>query len=126
MLAVGVQLALCAIDFGTTTGFNTVIAIATEGFCAYTYDLEIIIQDPADWILDLSYALPLGARILSKLTGHHRELDGPYRLGKASMLLNVIGFVFLLFASITFNFPQGKSVSIYAARLYLKLTDNPK
>lgn len=37
MLAVGVQLALCAIDFGTTTGFNTVIAIATEGFCAYTY-----------------------------------------------------------------------------------------
>ena len=30
-----VQLAFCAIDFGTTTGFNTVIAIATEGFCAF-------------------------------------------------------------------------------------------
>lgn len=33
LLAAVVQLALCAIDFGTTTGFNTVIAIATEGFC---------------------------------------------------------------------------------------------
>ena len=33
------MLALCAIDFGTITGFNTVIAIATEGFCVYlTFD----------------------------------------------------------------------------------------
>ena len=35
ILTVVVQFALCAIDFGTVTGFNTVIAIATEGFCAY-------------------------------------------------------------------------------------------
>lgn len=33
LLAGAVQFALCAIDFGTVTGFNTVIAIATEGFC---------------------------------------------------------------------------------------------
>lgn len=33
LLAGGFQMALCAIDFGTVTGFNTVIAIATEGFC---------------------------------------------------------------------------------------------
>ena len=36
LLAAGFQLALCAIDFGTITGFNTVIAIATEGFCKCT------------------------------------------------------------------------------------------
>ena len=33
LLALAVQLALDAIDFGTTTGFETVISIATEGFC---------------------------------------------------------------------------------------------
>jgi amino acid transporter len=33
VLTLAVQLALDAIDFGTTTGFETVIAIATEGFC---------------------------------------------------------------------------------------------
>ncbi len=34
-LAGAFQMALCAIDFGTVTGFNTVIAIATEGFCTW-------------------------------------------------------------------------------------------
>lgn len=33
-LTVAVQLALDSIYFGTVTGFNTVISIATEGFCA--------------------------------------------------------------------------------------------
>lgn len=33
LLTLVVQLALDAIDFGTTTGFETVIAISTEGFC---------------------------------------------------------------------------------------------
>lgn len=33
LLALGVQMALDSIYFGTLTGFNTVIAIATEGFC---------------------------------------------------------------------------------------------
>ena len=33
ILAMVVQLGLCSIDFGTTTGFNTVIAVATEGYC---------------------------------------------------------------------------------------------
>ena len=39
LLAGAVQMALCAIDFGTVTGFNTVIAIATEGFCEQTSSL---------------------------------------------------------------------------------------
>ena len=38
------------------------------------------------------------------------HLEGPYKLGKFSLPLNIIGFLFLLFASITFNFPQGKPV----------------
>lgn len=33
LLACGVQMALNSIYFGTVTGFNTVISIATEGFC---------------------------------------------------------------------------------------------
>lgn len=37
LLTLAVQLALDAIDFGTTTGFETVIAIATEGFCKFFY-----------------------------------------------------------------------------------------
>lgn len=33
LLTCGVQMALNSIYFGTVTGFNTVISIATEGFC---------------------------------------------------------------------------------------------
>jgi choline transport protein len=36
LLTCGVQMALNSIYFGTPTGFNTVIAIATEGFCKYS------------------------------------------------------------------------------------------
>lgn len=36
LLTLAVQLALDAIDFGTTTGFETVISIATEGFCEFS------------------------------------------------------------------------------------------
>lgn len=32
-------------------------------------------------------------------------MSGPFTLGKYGFVLNVIGFVFLLFTSITFNFP---------------------
>ncbi|MCJ1476614.1 hypothetical protein MMC13_005281 [Lambiella insularis] len=86
LLACGVQLALNSIYFGTVTGFNTVISIATEGFY-------------------LSYAMPLLVRILARLSGHAKVLSGPYTLGRYGIVLNIIGFVFLLFASITFNFP---------------------
>lgn len=36
LLTLAVQLALDAIEFGTTTGFETVISISTEGFCKFT------------------------------------------------------------------------------------------
>ncbi|MCJ1410627.1 hypothetical protein MMC19_004713 [Ptychographa xylographoides] len=86
LLACGVQLALNSIYFGTVTGFNTVISIATEGFY-------------------LSYAMPLFVRILARISGHAKVLPGPYTLGKYGIVLNVVGFIFLLFASVTFNFP---------------------
>ena len=35
LLTAAVQLALNAIEFGTTTGFQTVVAISTEGFCKH-------------------------------------------------------------------------------------------
>ncbi|MCJ1437305.1 hypothetical protein MMC27_006691 [Xylographa pallens] len=92
LLALGVQMALNSIYFGTVTGFNTVISIATEGFY-------------------LSYAMPLLVRILARLSGHAKVLQGPYTLGKYGIVLNVVGFVFLLFASITFNFPTVNPVN---------------
>lgn len=86
LLTCGVQVALNSIYFGTLTGFNTVISIATEGFY-------------------LSYAMPLLARIISWFMGDAKVLSGPYSLGKFGMWMNIIGLVFLVFTSITFNFP---------------------
>lgn len=86
LLACCVQMALNSIYFGTLTGFNTVISIATEGFY-------------------LSYAMPLLARILSWFIGDAKALPGPYNLGRYGIIMNAIGLVFLVFTSITFNFP---------------------
>ena len=86
LLCLMVQMAMQSIYFGSYTGFATVIAIATQGFY-------------------VSYAIPLFARILARFTGHARMLTGPYSLGKYGIWMNVIGFLFLTFASITFNFP---------------------
>ena len=87
LLCLVVQMALQSIYFGSYTGFATVIAIATEGFY-------------------VSYAIPLFARILARFTGHARVLPGPYSLGKFGIYLNLVGFLFLVFATITFNFPS--------------------
>ena len=55
--------------------------------------------------------MPLLVRILARFTGHAKVLPGPYTLGKWGVVLNIIGFVFLLFTSITFNFPTLSPVS---------------
>ena len=86
LLACGVQMALNSIYFGTLTGFNTVISIATEGFY-------------------LSYAMPLLARVISWFTGDAKVLPGPYNLGRYGIWMNLLGLLFLVFTSITFNFP---------------------
>ncbi|KAI4146427.1 MAG: hypothetical protein LQ340_005932 [Diploschistes diacapsis] len=91
MLACGAQMALNSIYFGTVEGFNTVIAISTAGFY-------------------LSYATPLLAALLHRLTRPSSSpnatlLSGPYTLGRFGAPINVIGLLFLVFASITFNFP---------------------
>lgn len=57
------------------------------------------------YLVDLSYAMPLGVRILSRLSGKKSKLDGPYSLGRYGLPLNIIGFLFLVFASVVFNFP---------------------
>lgn len=92
LVAATVQLALNSIYFGTLTGFNTIISISTAGFY-------------------LSYAMPLIARILSRLVGQHTRLEGPYSLGRYSLPLNIVGFLFLAFACISFNFPALKPVN---------------
>ncbi|KAB8072757.1 amino acid/polyamine transporter I [Aspergillus leporis] len=93
LLTLVVQLALDAIDFGTTTGFETVIAISTEGFY-------------------LSYAMALFSRLLGYITGHKPQMKGPFALPQSmSIALNVLGLLFLLFAAITFNFPTSYPVT---------------
>ena len=87
LLCLLVQLAMQSIYFGSYTGFATVIAIATEGFY-------------------VSYAIPLFARLLARFTGHAKVLPGPYSMGKYGILVNLVGFLFLTFATITFNFPS--------------------
>ena len=49
--------------------------------------------------------MPLLCRIIAYYTGQVKVLPGPYNLGKHSLWLNIIGLVFLVFTSITFNFP---------------------
>ncbi|KAF7189472.1 Choline transport protein [Pseudocercospora fuligena] len=91
-LTVLVQVALDSIYFGTVTGFNTVVSIATQGFY-------------------VSYAMPLMARLASLILPSSRAQakkieGGLYSLGAFSVPLNIIGLVFLLFTTITFNFPS--------------------
>lgn len=104
LLAGFVQIALNSIYFGTITGFNTVISIATEGFCAFPLTIRFEISTDIQ-CTDLSYAMPLLCRIIAYYTDQVRVLPGSYSLGKYSLWLNIIGLLFLVFTSITFNFP---------------------
>ncbi|KAI1004400.1 hypothetical protein K3495_g3813 [Podosphaera aphanis] len=88
LLGTIVQMSFNSIYFATVTGFNTVIAIATEGFY-------------------LSYAMPLFVRLLTHINGTHRQLTGPWSMKPAvSIATNAVGLTYLIFACITFNFPS--------------------
>ncbi|KAL2870250.1 putative GABA permease [Aspergillus lucknowensis] len=84
-----VQIAFNSIYFGTVTGFNTIISIATTGFY-------------------ISYALPLFARLLGYICNHRTSaFTGPFGLRlPLSLTMNTLGLLFLLFAFVTFNFPS--------------------
>lgn len=100
LLGTVIQMAFNSIYFGTVTGFNTVIAIATEGFY-------------------LSYAMPLLVRLISYFSGGHRQLTGPWAMRPlVSVVVNSIGLIYLLFACITFNFPRFVDRSSYYMTLY--------
>ncbi len=88
-LVVVVNCALMSIYFGSITGFNTVLAISTEGFY-------------------LSYMLPIIVRLWGRWTGKGPEfIKGAYSLGPSGgWLLNVVGLLYLVFACITYNFPS--------------------
>lgn len=93
VVSVIVQMAFNSIYFGTVTGFNTIIAIATEGFY-------------------LSYAMPLLVRIISYFSGTHKQLTGPWAMRPlVSLGCNLVGLVYLLFACISFNFPSTSPVT---------------
>lgn len=87
VLATVLQMLLNSLYFASYEGFSTVISIATFGFY-------------------LSYAMPLFVRLLSRATGHAKEIPGAYGLGRWGPWLNGIGLAFLIFAGVDFNFPQ--------------------
>lgn len=49
--------------------------------------------------------MPLLSRILAHVTGKKHRLEGPYSLGRYGLALNTVGFLFLTFFGIVFNFP---------------------
>lgn len=59
---------------------------------------------------DLSYAMPLLARIIAHFSGKKTRLEGPYSLGRWGIVLNIIGFLFLVFMCIIANFPSATPV----------------
>ncbi|KAF1828320.1 putative GABA permease [Decorospora gaudefroyi] len=86
-VAVASQMGLNSIYYGNSTGFITVITLATTGFY-------------------ISYAFPLICRLVALPTSTGRTtIPGIWSLGRWSIPLNVIGAVYLVFASITFLFP---------------------
>ncbi|KAL2827427.1 putative GABA permease [Aspergillus cavernicola] len=91
-----VQVAFNSIYFGTVTGFNTIISIATTGFY-------------------ISYALPLFARLLGYICNRNPSTStftGPFALRlPLSLCMNALGLLFLLFAFVTFNFPSTAPVT---------------
>ncbi|KAG9604499.1 putative GABA permease, partial [Aureobasidium melanogenum] len=91
LLTTATQIALNSIYFGTVTGFNTVVSIATEGFY-------------------ISYAMPICAKLLSTAMGQAIKLDGLWNLGQWSVPVNLVGAIYLIFTSITFNFPTESPV----------------
>lgn len=55
--------------------------------------------------------MPLLVRVLARATGKKTDLDGPWSLGRWGVLVNIIGLVYLLFTSITFNLPTVSPVT---------------
>lgn len=65
--------------------------------------------------VDVSYAIALISRLLGYFTGHATVLKGPFSLPLSiSLGLNVLGLLFLLFTSITFNFPTTYPVTSHS------------
>ncbi|KAL4784791.1 amino acid/polyamine transporter I [Aspergillus varians] len=89
LAAILVQIAFNSIYFGTVTGFNTIVSIATTGFY-------------------ISYALPLFARLIGYISNHRPSpFTGDFSLRlPLSLSINALGLLFLLFAFVTFNFPS--------------------
>ncbi|GKZ29957.1 hypothetical protein AbraIFM66950_007295 [Aspergillus brasiliensis] len=114
LFTVVVQMAFNSIYFGTVTGFNTVVSIATTGFCK-TFPSGTWTNNGTNSVtlLDVSYALVLLARLLGYTFGHDiAPVDGPYSFPlPISLGLHGLGFLFLFFAFITFNFPSDAPVT---------------
>ena len=56
--------------------------------------------------------MALASRLLGFVTGHKTNLTGAFSLPLSmSIAFNVLGLLFLIFASITFNFPTSYPVS---------------
>lgn len=109
LLTTVVQMAFNSIYFGTTTGFNTIIGIATQGFCKSNPPVCSTLGNGLDMLMpfptDLSYLMPLLSRILAHFSGKKTRLEGSYSLGRWGIVLNIIGFLYLTFVCVVSNLP---------------------
>jgi amino acid transporter len=107
-LVVVINMALMSIYFGSVTGFNTILAISTEGFCKcfnvpYTTQLLIMFRPI------LHHAV--GSPSMGCWSGKGPEfIEGSYNR-KFGVWLNILGLLYLAFACITFNFPSTNPIN---------------
>ncbi|ETN39870.1 uncharacterized protein HMPREF1541_06096 [Cyphellophora europaea CBS 101466] len=89
LLSIAVQCVLCAIYFGTTTGFYALTSVATIGFY-------------------VSYLMPI---LVLLIRGRHVLKPGPFTLGRLGLPANLISVTFLTFGIIFFCIPSGVPVT---------------
>lgn len=123
LLTLTIQVALNAIYFGTSTGFNTVVSIASTGFCKSFHLHYRPLHHRLTRYQDISYGLALFARLLGYFENkwtlstytHTHTHTNTYKYAYAlplplSLSFNALGLLFLVFAIIVFNFPSESPV----------------
>ncbi len=105
-LAGAFQMALCAIDFGTVTGLQHRDRDCNRGVL-YVVLFSVLIV-PTEGSIRFIVCYAPGCTDSQQDDGRLQRAQWALQAWKYGLLLNIIGFVFLLFASITFNFPTSE------------------
>ncbi|RMJ08802.1 hypothetical protein CDV36_011599 [Fusarium kuroshium] len=80
------------INIGSTTAFNAILSLAVVG-------------------LEISYIMPIVLLIWRRITSPEQLKWGPFRLGRAGMLINIVAVAYLIFTSVFSLFPPYQPVT---------------